>query len=230
LSRTDPVTLGLAAATAATAGAVLVGEFSRRFRRQAVHAGIADEDSLSPELAIETLQVAGRASKDTVRVAIEGYGSFDQREAVLFNLLSGFAGAFALARLSTAGIRSGWWPFRNLEVGGRHIHHFVPGIALAFGAGTAALLSERRDRQAALAVPFGAGAGLVFDEAALLLDLRDVYWSSEGLLSVQLSLGGLALLSGTILALRMLQRGERRGEEAGMIPDASGEIIPDQVS
>ncbi|MBK5118123.1 MAG: hypothetical protein JJE23_14575, partial [Thermoleophilia bacterium] len=127
------------------------------------------------------------------------------------------------------GIRSGWWPFGDVRIGGRHIHHFVPGIVLAFASGTAALLSDDRDRQATLAVPFAAGAGLVFDEAALLLDLRDVYWTREGLLSVQLSLGGLVLLSGTILALRMLRRGEQRGEEAGLIPDASGEIIPDQV-
>ena len=227
--RTDRVTLGLAVATAATAGVVLVGEFGRRFRRQAVHAGIAEENPLSPERTVETLQVAGRATQDTVRVAIEGYGSFPHRETVLFNLLSGFAGAFALARLSTGGIRSGWWPFRNVRIGGRHIHHFVPGIVLAFASATAALLVEDRDRQATLAVPLGAGAGLVFDEAALLLDLRDVYWTREGLLSVQLSLGGLVLLSGTILALRMLRRGEQRGEEAGLIPDASGVIVLDQV-
>ena len=98
----------------------------------------------------------------------------------------------------------------------------MPGITLAFAAATAALLTDDLDREAALALPFGVGVGLTFDEAALLLDLRDVYWTREGLLSVQLSLGGLALLSGTILALRMLRRGERRSEEAGLIPDAAG--------
>ena len=75
-----------------------------------------------------------------------------------------------------------------------------------------------------LAIPFGVGVGLTVDEAALLLDLRDVYWTREGLLSVQLSLGGLALLSGTILALRMLRRGEELGVEQGLIPDAEGEL------
>ena len=45
----------------------------------------------------------------------------------------------------------------------------------------------------------GAGIGLTFDEAALLLDLRDVYWTREGLLSVQLSLGATAILSIAIL-------------------------------
>ena len=52
--------------------------------------------------------------------------------------------------------------------------------------------------------------GLTLDEAALLLDLRDVYWTREGVLSVQVSLGATAILAGTILALRMLRRGERR--------------------
>jgi hypothetical protein len=54
----------------------------------------------------------------------------------------------------------------------------------------------------------GAGIGLTFDEAALLLDLRDVYWTREGLLSVQLSLGASAILSIAIITLRMLRRGE----------------------
>ncbi len=69
-----------------------------------------------------------------------------------------------------------------------------------------------------LAVPFGVGIGLTFDEAALLLDLRDVYWTPEGVLSVQVSLGASAILGATILGLRILRRGERRVEQAGLIP------------
>jgi hypothetical protein len=66
----------------------------------------------------------------------------------------------------------------------------------------------------------GIGIGLTFDEAALLLDLRDVYWTREGLLSVQLSLGATAILSIAILTGRMLRRGERRQEAVGLIPTA----------
>lgn len=212
--RADRVTLGLAVLTAATAGGVLAGEFTLRFNRRAASEAAA-EDLDGPA---EAIAVAGRASRDTVRVAIEGYESASRQETVLFNLLTGFAGAFAVARLSTSGIRSGWWPSGNVRIGGRHIHHFVPGILLAFGSATAALLTEDLDREAALALPFGAGVGLTLDEAALLLDLRDVYWTRAGVLSVQVSLGGLALLSGTILGLRLLRRGEARGEEAGLIP------------
>ena len=140
---------------------------------------------------------------------------------MLFNLLSGFVSRFALMRLSTAGIRGGWWPAGNVRLGGRHIHHFVPGILIAFGSGALALLTDDApSSRRALAVPFGAGIGLTFDEAALLLDLRDVYWTREGVLSVQLSFGLAATLGGTILALRMLRRGEERVEAEGRIPPA----------
>lgn len=158
------------------------------------------------------------AALDTVGVAVSGYAATPRRETVLFNLLSGFLGAFALVRFSTWGIRNKWWTFGEVSVGGRHIHHFVPGILIAFAAGTAALLADDDELEDRLAIPMGAGIGLTFDEAALLLDLRDVYWTREGLLSVQLSFGATAILSIAILTQRMLRRGERREEEAGRIP------------
>ena len=115
-------------------------------------------------------------------------------------------------------MRREWRPFRDIRFGKRHIHHFVPGILLAFTSGTVAMLTEDDALEEALAIPMGAGIGLTFDEAALLLDLRDVYWTRQGLLSVQLSLGATAILSIAILTLRMLRRGERRQEIAGQIP------------
>lgn len=86
----------------------------------------------------------------------------------------------------------------------------MPGILLAFTAGTVALLTDDDELEQRLAVPMGIGLGLTFDEAALLLDLRDVYWTREGLLSVQLSFGATAILSIAIITLRMLRRGERQ--------------------
>jgi hypothetical protein len=215
--RADRITLGLAGLAVATAGSVIGGEalrLARRRVRQARH-------EPTPAAA---LGAAGQATQDTVAVVIEGYGAATRGELVLFNLLSGFVGAFALVRLSTAGIRGGWWPFGNVRLGGHHIHHFVPGILLAFGCGTGALITGDRRVERALAVPFGAGMGLTFDEAALLLDLRDVYWSREGLLSVQISCGTAAILGATILGLRILHRGEERGEQQGLIPTEEGEM------
>jgi hypothetical protein len=111
----------------------------------------------------------------------------------------------------------------DVKLGGRHVHHFVPGILVAFLAGGAGLITRSERLEQTLAVPFGAGIGLTFDEAALLLELDDVYWSREGLLSIQLSLGTTGLLAATILALRILRRGERESAQAGLIPDETGE-------
>jgi len=211
----DRVTVGLAGLALATAGSVLVGEVVRLARRRATRQDQAEGMLDTAEHAIET---AGEATRETVAVAIEGYEAAPRRETVLFNLLSGFVLSFALVRLSTHGIRAGWWPFGNVRMGGRHVHHFVPGIMLAFASGTTALVTTSERVEAALAVPFGAGMGLTFDEAALLLDLRDVYWTREGLLSVQVSFGLAALLGGTILALRILRRGERLVEVGESAP------------
>lgn len=162
--------------------------------------------------------VSAAAAVDTVGVAVEGYQAAGRKETVLFNMLSGFLGAFAFIRLGTWGIRDSWWPWGNVRLGDRHIHHFVPGILTAFGAGTVALLTDDEKLEEHLAIPMGAGMGLTFDEAALLLDLRDVYWSREGLLSLQLTFGITAILSAAIILMRMLRRGEQRQEAAGAIP------------
>ncbi|HSK49664.1 MAG TPA: hypothetical protein VK889_04120 [Solirubrobacterales bacterium] len=207
-ARSERATVGLAVVALAGSGAVLTEQFGRLLRRRA--GAQTDHEPL--------LEAAPAAAVDTVGVAVSGYSATPRSETVLFNLLAGFLGSFALVRLSTWGIRDNWGPFRNVSIGGRHIHHFVPGILLAFSAGTAALLTDDDSLEQRLAVPMGAGMGLTFDEAALLLDLRDVYWTREGLLSVQLSLGATAILSIAILTLRMLRRGERRQEEEGLIP------------
>jgi hypothetical protein len=187
---------------------VLAGQFARMLTRRSQEAP-----------ASETLvEAAPAAALDTVGVAVVGYEEAPRSEAILFNLLAGFLGSFAVVRLSAWAIRAGHGPFRNVRVGGRHIHHFVPGIVIGFGAGTAALLTDDDELEQRLALPMGVGIGLTFDEAALLLDLRDVYWTREGLLSIQLSLGATAILSIAILTGRMLRRGERRQEAEGLIP------------
>jgi len=195
---------------------VLAGQFGRMLRRRSRERDGSDG----------LVEAAPAAAIDTVEVAVEGYAETPHTETVLFNLLAGFLGSFALVRVSTLGIRDEWWPFRNVRVGGRHIHHFVPGILIAFASGTTALLVDDEKLEERLALSTGAGMGLTFDEAALLLDLRDVYWTREGLLSVQLSLGATALLSIAILTRRMLRRGEQRREAEGLMPPAEPVVRP----
>jgi hypothetical protein len=216
----DRLTLGLAAVAVATTGTVLAGQIVRRTRRRLAETGEVEGVLESTEHA---LGAATQAAQDSLTVAIEGYAAAPKQETVLFNLLGGFTGSFALMRLSTWGIRRGWWPAGNVRLGGRHVHHFVPGILIAFLSGGAGLITKNDALEQVLAVPFGAGIGMTFDESALLLELDDVYWSREGLLSVQLSFGLAAVLGATIIGLRMLSRGERQSEDAGLIPDETGE-------
>ncbi|WP_219818919.1 hypothetical protein [Streptomyces sp. SM11] len=93
----------------------------------------------------------------------------------LFCFFTAFIGAFLFIRFSVRMIRAevSWWP-GNVTRGGTHIHHAVFGVV------------------------FGVGAALVLDDFALLLDLKDVYWSERGRLSVDavflaVALTGLAL-------------------------------------
>ncbi|HEY5053656.1 MAG TPA: hypothetical protein VII45_09640 [Solirubrobacterales bacterium] len=209
-ARSERETVGLAAVALAGAGTVIAGQFARMLRRRTQEH--ADGENL--------IEVAPAAAVDTVGVAVSGYEAAPRTETVLFNLLAGFLGSFAVVRISTWGIRDKRGPFRNVSVGGHHIHHFVPGILIAFASGTTALLTDNDALEDRLALPMGVGMGLTFDEAALLLDLRDVYWTREGLLSVQLSLGATAILSIAILTQRILSRGEQRQEAEGLIPTA----------
>ena len=185
-----------------TVAAVAAGELGRVWRR-----GSAPLPHEAPSLLV----AAEEAVAETAQVARAGYREVSTRENATFNMLSSFVGTFLAARGVTYMLRDQRrvGPFRNLTVGRRHIHHFVPGIVLAFAAGAAAILTRDEDLEPLLAVPFGMGMGLTLDESALLLELEDVYWSREGLLSVQVTLAVTALLASLALGLRFLRRGEQ---------------------
>jgi hypothetical protein len=124
--------------------------------------------------------------------------------------MTSFGLTFVVARLSTWSIRRRGTagPFRNVKLRNRHVHHFIPGIAMAFLAGGVSVASKNEALDAWLAVPFGAGVALTLDESALLLELDDVYWSERGIVSVQITLSAMLMLSGLALGLRLLRRGE----------------------
>ena len=148
---------------------------------------------------------------ETVEVAVAGYQDVSPRETAVFNLLSSFVLTFVTVRTVAWNLRErdSVGPFRNCVVGRRHIHHFVPGIVLAFGSGAVAILTRNEEIEPRLAIAFGAGVGLTLDESALLLELEDVYWSPEGLLGVQISLAATALMGAVALGVRFIRRGER---------------------
>jgi hypothetical protein len=211
----DQRTLVMGVIALTTVGAVAVGELGRLWRRRVA----AEEPGSAPEV----LQSGARAARDTVQVARHGYREARTGETVLFNLLSAFVISASLIRLTAFGKRRGLRLFFDVIVGRTHIHHFIPGIAIAFGAGAAALfVSDDRARET-LAIPLGVGMGLTFDESALLLSLEDVYWSRRGLLGIQLTLAMASLLAASMIALRILRRGERTLEDRHELPPPVGE-------
>ena len=158
------------------------------------------------------LDAAVEAAFETTDVVVAGYQDAPAQENALFNLFLSFVISLVASRLIALGLRGRHrvGPFRNVRWGRRHIHHFVPGIVLAFIAGGAAIVTRNEDLEPKLALVFGTGMGMTMDEAALLLELDDVYWTEEGLLSVQIGAGLVALLGALAIGLRFLQRGEQR--------------------
>ena len=165
----------------------------------------------TPAAADDPLQTAAEVVVETAEVARAGYHVGSRHEQAMFNLFSSFVVTFITARTITTLLRGRptVGPFRDLKVGRRHIHHFVPGIVMAFASGAAAIVTRDEDLEPRLAVPFGVGMGLTLDESALLLELDDVYWSEEGIVSVQIAMAVTALLSALVLGMRFLRRGEQ---------------------
>jgi hypothetical protein len=170
-----------------------------------------------PGEADHILAAAEEAVAETVEVARVGYHDVSVRENAGFMMLTSFVTIFISARGISYLLRRrrSVGPFRDLKVGHRHIHHFVPGIALLILSGGAAILTRDETLEPKLAVAFGAGMGMTLDESALLLELEDVYWSEEGLLGVQITLAVAALFAALALALKFLRRGEELMLEGG---------------
>jgi hypothetical protein len=175
---------------------------------------VAEDAGTAPEV----IQKGARAALDTVEVARRGYQQAAPGETALFNLLSAFVISSSLVRLTTFGVRRGVPLLFNVRIGERHIHHFVPGILLAFASGSLALFASDEKVRETLAIPLGIGIGLTIDESALLLELEDVYWSREGLVGVQITLATASLMAAGMLALRIIRRGERSMEEQHALP------------
>lgn len=101
--------------------------------------------------------------------------------------LVAFLVTFVITRTITHMIKAGKGPFRDMSVGGTHLHHLVPGIFLLLISGVIGIAIDwQPGGVAALIVPtmFGIGAALTLDEFALWLTLKDVYWEQEGRRSV----------------------------------------------
>ena len=130
-----------------------------------------------------------------------------------------FAVTFGLVRALTHWIRGGHGPAGGgMSFGGRHFHHYNLGIGLLAGIGAIAIRGqERHRRHPGVAAAYGVGTALIADEAALLIDLQDVYWAKQGRTSVDLAVGviavgGLAITGSSFLPVAVREiRGHQRG-------------------
>lgn len=122
----------------------------------------------------------------------------DERRERLFLASLGFLVTFAVVRAITYLIRADVGPFHNVTAGTLHIHHLVWGILLLIGVGYVWLLEVGVGSTwvaSLTAVAFGVGAALTLDEFALWLNLKDVYWETQGRASIDAVAIFAALLS-----------------------------------
>jgi hypothetical protein len=192
-------TEALGALAVGTAGALCAVEVRYVWRRGSARAAARAGDRLQARRAV---------TRETVAVLREGYHAGSTRENTVLNMFAAFGTTFGAARAITYVIRSQTGPFKNVVIGGRHIHHFVPGLLVAFVTGGLSIGMRHEELDKWLAIPFGAGLALVLDEAALLLELEDVYWTRRGVVSVQIVLGTAAFLATVGIAVRLVRRGE----------------------
>jgi hypothetical protein len=129
-----------------------------------------------------------------------------RQQSALISWLA-FTTTFGTVRGITHAIKAGKGPFRNLSLGGEHLHHYMWGIGMLAGVGAVAVHgTEELRRHPATALAYGAGLALIVDEFALLLDLKDVYWAKEGRVSVDIAVGGSSLAGTYFASLPVLRK------------------------
>jgi hypothetical protein len=111
----------------------------------------------------------------------------DAEKVPLLLCSAAFVLTFLATRAITRMIRAGVGPFRdNVRPGGTHVHHAVYGVVLLVLGALVAVGPSGSPYEELAAVAVGAGTSLVLDEFALILHLRDVYWTKQGRLSVEM--------------------------------------------
>jgi hypothetical protein len=132
----------------------------------------------------------------------EAYDKLGRDQQIALVSWSSFTATFAVARGVTWAIRHDVGPLRNVSLGGSHVHHYMWGILLMGASGGVALAKPpTEDSTTTLAAVYGAGAALIVDEFALLLDLEDVYWAKQGRISVDLAIGVISTVGSYLAAM-----------------------------
>jgi hypothetical protein len=153
--------------------------------------------------------MANRSALADIRDAFGSELDAGQQSALIGWLA--FTATFAGVRGVTHAIRAGKGPFKNLSVGGEHLHHYIWGIGLLAGVGAVAVKGdEKLRRHPVTALAYGGGLALIVDEFALLLDLKDVYWATQGRVSVDVGVAGSSLVGTYFAGLPVIREVARR--------------------
>jgi hypothetical protein len=99
-----------------------------------------------------------------------------------------FTATFAGLRLLTWLIRIHAAGLGNVSAGGVHLHHYIWGILLLMAVAIFGLVDRSPRVRSLMGIVLGIGLALVVDEAALLIELKNVYWSGFGAVSVAIAL------------------------------------------
>jgi hypothetical protein len=200
-----------------TTGALIGGEYARVWARG------------SAPLPTETSDVLGAAEEavaETVEVAVPGYKTGSTRGTRCSNC-SGLLADLRLHAAVDVLIRTaaGSGPIRKRQRGATdHIHHFVPGIILAFLSGGISWSRADQDIDPLARAAVRRRRGAHARRVALLLELDDVYWTERGSSACRSRSGALAMLSSVALALRVLRRGRARGARRDASPHGGGRM------
>jgi hypothetical protein len=135
------------------------------------------------------------------------------------NLQALSAWGIALAFLLTVGVArliSYLSPGMHFNVGGVHIHHYVYGIFILTIAGYLALVFDGSRARSWIALLYGCGVGLTFDEFGFWVNpifQRGVRWNNRG---ITLVIVGLVIVS---LIPLMRRRPADAASAIGSLPD-----------
>lgn len=111
--------------------------------------------------------------------------------------------------LTFAGLRLLTWLIRihaaglgNVSAGGVHLHHYVWGILLTVAVAIFGLVDRSPRARTWMGLALGIGAALIVDEAALLIELRDVYWTGFGAVSIAIAVIIIGVAGSTLALTR----------------------------
>ena len=160
--------------------------------------GTERERRTEPERGIEPVGAGAAAPEGSqeplARRVREAYREeVDHTHESLLNAAIAFTVTFVALRGLTYGIKYQMVPMGNLVAGGVHVHHYVWGVALLLVVGMVSLIVDSPRYNPMLGVLYGVATALVIDEFALLLNLRDVYWTTEGRISIDVALTTIAV-------------------------------------